>query len=136
MAESSSSSPERNTLFTPVNGDFDDRYTQVMGQYPFLSPTFGYGDEALHVSPEMRKLGSGLSPSAYPSMAFTSNAAYMDYLKSESAKSKQQSQPRVLEDWTAASTRFLKLVGIQKSVSSTALFQYLQVCSPQIPFQI
>ncbi|KAA8911095.1 RNA recognition motif 2-domain-containing protein [Sphaerosporella brunnea] len=137
MADNSSScsdSPERNNLLTPVNGTFDDRYTQVMGQYPFLSPTSGYNSDDMFRSPERRPIGSGLPPpTSFGDLGFSplhGGNAYMEFLKSEKNKQLPRPEPETqgFGNWNVSSTRFLKLTGINPIISSTALFNYLNAC--------
>ncbi|KAF8249440.1 hypothetical protein K440DRAFT_660214 [Wilcoxina mikolae CBS 423.85] len=131
-----SGSPERTALYTPVSRSTGDCYTQVMGQSPYLlGDGFGYEfDDVDHpfnhhirqaTAPNFQsaKLGLGLSP-LHDTIAKTYEQPYKGFHSFEWDRNKVQSH-RDLEDWTAASTRFLKLADIDPSISSTALFSYL-----------
>lgn len=131
-----SGSPERTAVYTPVNRSTEDCYTQVMSQSPYLlGDGFGYEfDDVDHplnhhirqaIAPNFQsaKLGLGLSP-LHDTITKTYEQQYKGFHSFEWNCNKAQ-PPRDLEDWTAASTRFLKLAGINPSISSTALFSYL-----------
>ena len=126
-----SGSPDRN-VYTPVNDSFDDCYTQVMGQYPYLGEHvsgYEYGDiDKSHHTPlnsptvirnksfDFKSLYDGV-PDAYE--------PYKGFFSSDMSSNRFISRP--VNDWAEA-TRYLKLGDLDSNISGPDLFKYLQVC--------
>jgi hypothetical protein len=129
-------SPERNTVYTPVNRNIDECYTQVMGQYPLVlndgSP-FQYDDEASldHHMRQMAafnfqaaKFGYDMSQLQSPMAKPFEPPSYKGIYTFEWPANKAQPIQGVDDSW-AASTRFLKLTNNGPPASTAALYGYL-----------
>lgn len=127
-----SGSPDR-TVYTPVNGSYDDCYPQVMGQYPYLGENisgYDYGDiDKSHHTPltspsalrstkcfDLKSLHDTFPESCEP---------YRGFFSSELSSNRYM--PRPLDE-CSDSTRYLKLGDLDAAISGPALFKCLQVC--------
>ena len=91
-----------------------------MGQFPY-----GYEEDDVHRSPSIRQ--PGFQPGKFGLDLDTLQDDKYPQYKGYSASNIDKIRPHNLHDWSASSTRYLKLENVETSVPNTALFSYLQV---------
>jgi hypothetical protein len=122
-----SGSPEsKTTIYTPVNSSYND-FTQVVGQSPYTGYTPAYDDD-FDKPHHLRKI-SGLIPQG-EKIRTEINGDYLSYEGFSTMWNSPTCVPQNIDDWTATSTRFLKLGNIDPSIPNHLLFTYLRVPLP------